>query len=651
MKSIRLFCVICVLIVSAFYSEAQNNFFLIHSGNKLYKKEQYKNAYPLYAQVLKTDSSNMEALYKAAVCNLHRFSKEDALRGLEKVYNADSTYDKYLSYWMGRAYHLNYKFDEAILFYSKAQQKKSKNNSTFEEVERYKYQVRCARDYVSNPTNFNVVNLGEGINSSFSDHSPITSYTDTMLLFTSRRVNQLDAKEEYDGEPFEDIFYSYKNSVTGKWSTPISFHLNTTGHDASVQLFDQDTKLFIYSYLHEGDIHLVEKTNGQWGTPTPVDEINSIDFEADAFMTAYGKTLYYATNHFKKNGDLDICYIVKNEDGTWSKPKTLSSLINTDEDEDAPYITADGRTMYFSSRGHSSMGGYDVFKSDLDTITGEWMKPENLGYPVNTPDEDLYYCLSSKSAKAYLSSYRSGGFGEKDIYEIAPIEFIQIEGQLVDASNNSIDGKEFTIKIVPFETASKNALSSEVPISDKGTFETTCLSNNSYSVFLLQGTDTLLVDTLAIDLVDKKNTKREYVLVVPTIKKESIDSIITTDTVAVVVAVESIQQTVYFATNVSDVGPASKAELRKIVAYLESHPEALVTIEGHTDDSGPEAINLTLSLKRANTVKAYLELKGVSTSRISVVAFGSKNPIVSNATEVGRSKNRRVDVVVKPSFK
>jgi outer membrane protein OmpA-like peptidoglycan-associated protein/tetratricopeptide (TPR) repeat protein len=646
MKAIKFFCSICVLIVLAFYSEAQNNNFLINKGDKFYKKEQYKNAYPFYEQALKSDSLNIEAQYKAAVCNLHRFSKEDALRGLEKVYNADSTYNKYLYYWMGRAYHLNFKFEEAILFYSKAQQKKSKNNNLFEEVERYKYQVRCARDYVSNPSNFNVVNLGGEINSSYSDHSPITSYTDTMLLFTSRRVNQLDVKEEYDGEPFEDIFYSYKNTATGTWSTPISFHLNTTGHDASVQLFDNDTKLFIYSYLHEGDINLVEKKNGEWGTPMPVDQINTIDFEADAFMTADGKTLYYATNHFKKNGDLDICYIVKSGDGTWSKPKTLSSLINTDEDEDAPYITADGRTMYFSSRGHSSMGGYDVFKSELDTISGEWMKPENLGYPVNTPDEDLYYCISSKSTKAYLSSYRSGGFGEKDIYEITPIEFILIEGQLVDESNTSMDGKEFEIKIVPFEAASKNALGSEVRVSNDGKFEATCLSNNTYSVFLLHGKDTMLVDTLAIALADKKNIKREYVLVVPNSKKVSVDSISVIDTVAAVVVVESIQQTVYFATNVSDVGPASKAELRQIVAYLGLHPEAILTIEGHTDGSGPESINMLLALKRANSVKAYFELKGVAASRMSVVAFGSKNPVASNDTEVGRSKNRRVTIRV-----
>ncbi len=634
--------------------QAQNIVLLKRKGERCYRKSQYKNAYPFFEQILKTNPDNLNALYKAGVCNLYRYSKEQALANFEKVYQKDSSYNKYLYYWLGRAYQLNYKFDEAMIFYSRFQEHKSHTSSQYQEVEKYKRQIKYARDYVANPANYKVRNLGAVINSSFSEHSPITSVTDTFLLFTSRRTNSTNTKEEYDGEPFEDIFYSYRNKK-GEWSKPESFQLNTSGHDASIQLFDNDSKLFIYSYLHEGDIYLVEKQGGIWGTPVSMKQINTQDFEADAYMTADGKTLYYATNHFKKNGDLDICYITKADNGSWSKPQTLSSQINTDEDEDAPYITADGKTMYFGSRGHTSMGGYDIFKSALDTTTGLWGKPQNLGYPVNTTDDDLYFCLSYKTSRAFMSSYRDGGFGEKDIYEIIPIEELMIKGFLVDENNKAVEDSQIQITLVPGESAAKAAQQKTVYVDKSGTFTTSCLSDNMYYVFVSKGTDTLLRDTITLDLVEQKNQQQEYTFVLPSEKGTD-----TTGTAAAVVAVvqtDSIKtndinktsiehNVIYFASNVSDLGPASKNALKSVSTFLEKNPASKVVLKGYADGSGLKLLNDVLSEKRAKAAQHYLELKGISAARISVEFFGSQNPVASNETEAGRAKNRRVEIII-----
>ena len=636
---------ISLFVVSFSIAFSQNNKLFLRKGNQCYKKGQYKNAYAFYEQILKTDPNNTKVLYRAGVCNLYRYSKEQALVNFEKVYQTDSVYDKYLYYWLGRANHLNFKFDEAIRFYTSFLSKIAATSIQYKEVQRYIYQATCARDFVANPSNNYVRNLGPVVNSSFSDHSPITSATDTFILFTSRRMTDAKAKEEYDGEPFEDIFFTSRNAK-GEWSKPESFHLNTTGHDASIQLFDNDTKLYIYSYLHDGDIYRTEKVNGNWQTPVSFEEINSVDFEADAFMTKDGKTVYFASNHLKKNGDLDICYITKDANGSWSKPQLLPSVINTDEDEDAPYITADGKTMYFSSRGHTSMGGYDVFRSVLDSVTGKWTKPVNLGYPVNTPDDDLYYCLSSRTSRAFMSSYRTGGYGEKDIYEVLTIEQVRVEGLLVDENKKPMDGAGYTIIITPAETASKNAALQTITAAADGSFHVNCLSDNAYNVLVMHAADTLFADTLQIELEEEKNQRIFYTCMISPKQVIADSAAVNAEVDSVVTKHMSVQQVIYFGSTISDLGPASKNELRNLITSLEKDSLAKITINGHADGSGPEKLNEKLSEKRALAVKEYLISKGISSARIQVASFGSQKPIASNDTEAGRAKNRRVEIII-----
>jgi outer membrane protein OmpA-like peptidoglycan-associated protein/tetratricopeptide (TPR) repeat protein len=663
MKKVTIFCAVSLLVLFfSLHTQAQNIKVLKRQGEKRYRKEQYRNAYPFFDQILKTDTANLNALYKRGVCNLHRFSKEQALKDLQHVYAIDSTYNKYLYYWLGRANQLNYNFDKAEFFYLKFQHKIVKSNIQYKEVERLKYQLSCGANYLAHPSNFYIRNLGNTINSSFSDHSPVLSLTDSLLLFTSRRANATAPKEEYDGEPFEDIFYSTKiDSI--HWTEPISFQLNTTGHDASIQLYDKDTKLFLYSFLHGGDIYTSTKENGTWSKPQSVEEINTIDFEADVFLTADGKTLYYATNHFKKNGDLDIYYLTKNADGSWSKPTSLSSVINTDEDEDAPYISADGSTMYFSSRGHTSMGGYDIFKSTWDSTSNKWNKPINLGYPVNTPDDDLYFVMSHTSTKAYFSSYRTGGFGEKDIYELTPIEMVTIDGLLVDGNRLPIKQSNINIRLQPTATASKNVASNTVNVNKDGTFSLPALSSNTYIVSVFDGKEMIHQDTLAVQLSAVAGQHVRYECVVP-IKQKVDSTVVAKDTEGVPADTLPPSNTkltstnterakdqkatyiYYFASNSAAVSTSNKSELQKIVAVLNEHPTDKIVIKGHADGSGSVAINKILSLKRANSIKDYIVSKGISATRITVESFGSSKPVASNDTEKGRAKNRRVEISV-----
>jgi len=631
-----LFCCITNLL-------AQDLKVLLHTGDKSLRNRHYRKALPLYNQVLKTDPENLDALYGAGICNLFRYSKESALQNFEKIYSKDSLYNKNLYYWLGRAYHQNYQFSDALKYYAMYKTKLTKWDSRQKEVDFYMDQVKRARDYVANPKDYLVKNMGPAINSSYSEHSPVTSLNDTVLLFTSRKDKLTGTKEDFDGEPFEDIFVSNR-STGGQWSEPALMNLNTTGHDASIQLFDNDTKLFVYRYLKGGDIYVTEKVNGAWAAPTRFANINSRDFESDAFITPDGNTVFYATNHYKKTADLDIYFITKKGDGSWSKPKQLKGKINSLEDEDAPFITPDGKTMYFSSRGHNSMGGYDVFKSVMDE-NGKWSKPENLGYPINTPDDDVYYYRSSVSNRAYLSSYRDGGFGEKDIYEIIPVEYAEIKGLVLEEKTNKAI-QSAAITFIPQEHSSKNANANTAILNASGNFAAPLLSNNIYKVVITKGRDTLSVDTIAVPLFEDKGKEYRKNFYVPFSGNPADTITVKKDTVVPVRIPPKKLEVIYFATNSYDLGPASKGKLQGLVDFMNVNPGTFSVIYGFTDGSGSEQLNKDLSANRADAIREYLKSRGVDPNRIKTEAFGANKPVASNDTEEGKAKNRRVEVTI-----
>jgi len=637
----KYFYAILILFVVSLSANAQDVKFLMNNGDKLFTDNMYRKALPFYEQVLTAEPNNAKALFKSGVCYLNRYSKEKALVNIPKAYELDQDVDKHIHYWLGRVYHLSYQFDKAKEEYTTYAQSLRKSDSRRKEVEQYIEQLGTCKAFVSKPSNFLVANLGASINSSFSEHSPVASLNDSSLLFTTRRDAGAGAKEEKDGEPFEDIYMSKKQS-DGSWTAPESIHLNTSGHDASIQLFDNDTKLLIYRSSKDGDIYTSQREGDKWGDPKAFSEINSGDFESDAFVSADGKTVYFATNHYKKFGDMDIYYVTKNDDGSWSKHKELEGDINTDGDEDAPFVTPDGKTLYFSSRGHKGMGGFDVYKSVMQS-DGSWSKPANLGYPINTPDDDVYFYYASSDDIAYIASYRDGGYGEKDLYSIAPIESVLIYGNVVEEKTGKvIEGAQIVFKSTTLVTNSSEDSETIVGGEYK---DIHVLSMNVYKVEITKGSEVLLTDSLAIPLYSKEGHSIKKDFTVPfkgnPADTQSVVAVVPVVGVVPVVVVPTAKEKeliVYFDVNSIVVSQASKKEITDL---LSSYTKvSTVKVEGHTDDSGSDALNLKLSKSRASTVAKYLGSKSKAT--ITSEGFGEAYPMVANDTAENKAKNRRV---------
>ncbi|HSZ71882.1 MAG TPA: OmpA family protein [Cytophagaceae bacterium] len=619
------------------------------NGDKLFEDNFYRKALPFYEQILTTEPNNPKSLFKSGVCYLNRYSKDKALVNIQKAYELDPKVDKHVHYWLGRAYHLNYQFDKAKEEYNVYKNTLGKADSRRKEVEQYIEQVDLSKKFVSVPSNFLVENMGPTINSSFSEHSPVASSNDSTLYFTTRRLKEGE-KEEKDGEPFEDIFFSKKNA-DGSWSAITSLNLNTSGHDASIQLYDNDTKLLLYRSSKDGDIFISQKEGEIWGDPKPFNEINSGDFESDAFVSPDGKTVYFATNHYKKFGDMDIYYITKNEDGSWSKHKEMEGEINTEGDEDAPFITPDGKTLYFSSRGHKGMGGFDVFKSKLQA-DGSWSDPVNVGYPINTPDDDVYFYYAASDDKAYIASYRDGGYGEKDIYCVTPIENVIVYGKVTeDKTGKAIDGAQISFKSTKKVINSSEDTKAVVAGDYK---DINVVSYNVYKVEITKNGELLSTDSMDIPSISKEGQtiKKDFIVpfrgnpadtqavaVVDTVKTISAvpEKIKDKEPVVTTKPVIEKELVVYFASSSSVLDESSRAEIKNILAAFTKVKS--ITIDGHADDKGPDAVNDKIARARATETAKYIGT--LTKAKTSTHSFGESQPAVPNDSDENRAKNRR----------
>lgn len=431
----------------SFYSYAQTkkgykenftegDYLLLESDNK--QEGLYHQALNAFLEAYKFDSTNSNINYKIGYCYLQtESSKALSLKYLErgvqhttKMYNDDDKNEMIAPinayYYYGKALHLNYRFDEAIANYQKFKSYLSpnKNADLIKEVNRAIEISQNAKSLYATPVNFVITNMGDSINSPYPDYSAVISADENTLIFTSRRQGSTGGDLTDDGMYYEDIYISHKKK-DGTWTSAVSIspNINTSEHEASVGLIADGQTLLIYKDAGNGDIYSSKLDGENWTFPEPLGpEINNPNtWETSACLTSDGNTIYFVSNRSGGMGGRDIWTCVKLPNGKWSKATNLGPPINTEYDEESPFIHPLDNTLFFSSKGHNTMGGFDIFFSEK-TEKG-WGEPQNMGYPVNTTDDDLYYVTSPDGKRGYYTScLQAGGYGEKDIYTVSTPE-------------------------------------------------------------------------------------------------------------------------------------------------------------------------------------------------------------------------------------
>ena len=399
-------------------------------GETMIANGDFREAGYIFNELRFSDKTNANLCFKTGFCFLKAYmNKELALQYLkqaEKHISEDYKFGNWKErkapvetyYYLGQAYHVNYKFKEAISCYKKLKSKVKDDAEFTEQINRDIEISKNAMDLVKHPVDIIETNLGKRVNTKYSEHSPVFTADESVFIFTSRRKGSVGGKMTDDGQYFEDIYISYNREGILSKPRNIGTNINTEAHEATIGLSIDGQQLFIYKDDgNNGNIYVSYLHENEWTVPEKMpDPINTRFQETHATLQADMKTLYFTSNRKGGFGGLDIYKSMLMPDGTWTKPENLGPEINTPYDEEGPFIHTDGKTLIFSSKGHNTMGGFDIFYSTLER--GYWSEPVNIGYPINSTGEDVFFSSTPDGKRAYYSSYKAGGKGQTDIYMI-----------------------------------------------------------------------------------------------------------------------------------------------------------------------------------------------------------------------------------------
>lgn len=409
---------------------------LLRENSQLLLVSNYYQSLQIIDKLLEIDPENSNYNYRkgyALLFSQSDFTKplpylEKAIKNTKKVYDASSEketnapIDAY--YYMGKCYHLNEDLEKAKEYYQKYMDLSSKKNALYPWAEHGLTQVAVAEKEMRSPKNYELKNLGSTINTEYPEYAPVISLDGTALFFTSRRLwaDSLNfrMKDPTTNFYWEDIYVSYKD-FDDAWMEPIMLEFcRPNQNEATVSVSADERKIYVYNDVAgNGDIFYSKFESNTFTNIEELDipKLNTKAWETHLTVTPDGRTIYFVSDREGGFGGRDIYRIVKLPNGKWSEPINLGETINSEFDEDSPFMAVDNKTLYFASNGVNSMGGFDIFMSVRDEFDN-WSAPINLGYPLNSTGDDIFYTTTMDGMTGYLTSFRRDGYGEKDIYEI-----------------------------------------------------------------------------------------------------------------------------------------------------------------------------------------------------------------------------------------
>lgn len=636
----------------------------VKDGDKLFDEGpgMYYLAIEKYKQAYAFNPNNALLNYKLGKCYLQDNDKAEAIKYFEKAYDLDPRISldmEYndVNYLMARAYHLNYNFDKAIVKYKEHQSllKPEQLAVQAEMLDKRIQECELAGEMVANPVRVFVDNLGNVVNSAYPDYSPLVVPEEDMIIFTSSRDNTTGGKRDKDSFYFEDIYVTYYHN--GAWTVPDNaYDLNSSNHDATAGISSDGLILYIYKSAGGNNLYQCQLIGNQYKNPDRLSNvINNGLKSSSAALTFDKRTLYFTSIRDEGYGGADIYYVRLDEKGKWSDAQNIGATINTPFDEESVFVTSDGKTLFFSSKGHNSMGGFDIFKSDY--VDGKWTVPVNLGYPINTPDDDVFFTIAANGQRGYYSSKKADGYGEQDLYIItflgaAKPMINNTEHELLAFKARPVFATDLEPKIeqniiltgVILDAITLEPLQATIEIVDNSkneliaSFESNSISG-SYLLSLRAGLNYGISVNKEDYLFHSENFDIPADAVSKKIKKDIMLK-------KVAVGTKIVLNNIFFDFNKSTLRPESTAELDRLYKLLLDVPTLKIEISGHTDNIGTATYNQKLSEDRAKAVVDYMLRKGIDAGRLKYMGYGFTRPVAPNDTEEGRQLNRRTEFEV-----
>ncbi len=637
--------------------------------------------------ILAKKKKSYEAMWLAGICHTKRYRMDKAF---ELFQESAPLAEELPYYWIpyAEAYLVAERVDDAERTLRRL------NPSSLEEQDQADWyalfnKIQNARKYLSNPKDIIIKNLGPNVNTEGNEYSQVVTADQMGIFFTARRSGL--GKIADDGENYEMVMTAEMDELD-KWKKdkPLDGFSATDANEAPIQLTNGDSTLLTF---YDEDLFISYKeADGNWSKREPL-PINTNKWDSHAYLYNNGNSMIYASSFGNDEENSDLYIVHKDENGKWSKPYFIEEL-NTPEREDAPFVAEDG-TLYFSSQGHDSMGGYDIFTTRLDSATGKFSEPENMGAPINLPNDDTFFTLYGKNA--YLSSSRPDGYGQVDIYRIIMFNKSQLQGKLLDCDNES------PVAFAEVKVTTQDGEELTAMTNEYGVYKMTMPIERDFTLTVTKDDEVVYEKVHAIRVLfrDEFDVEQDFYIGCDKVEKDiyvkminsfdldptnvpvedpSIEGIepVTEEEEAEelaeeVVAVEEVQEevteeeepeevevkaavvpavteetielpNVFFDFDKHNIKSEFFERLDEAAELLVRRRDLRIMVAGHTDAYGTNPYNVALGERRYTEVYNYLINKGVNPSQLATKTFSEDIPIASNRTVQGRAFNRRVEL-------
>lgn len=609
-----------------------------------YDIRDYENAETMFMSAIDKDKDFAEAYVMLGILYTETSQYEKAIDSYKKSIKSKADLFPNIYFSVAELEMSLGKYQDALNHFAELKKYKI-NKKLIDATKRLEKNAKFGIKAMANPVPFNPINMGGSINTNNPEYFPCITADDNLFLFT-RLIKDEKAPSNYGVQ--EDFYVSMKDK-NGNWlpakniGMPINSHFNegapTLSPDGLTLIFTACEVFGSYGKERKGagscDLFFTSRIGNNWAYPVNMGvPISSPNWESQPSYSSDGKTLYFISNRDGGLGSQDIWVTELNDDGYWQEPKNLGPIINTPYREESVFIHPDNQTLYFSSAGHVGMGGTDIFVSRKDK-NGNWSKPVNLGYPINTWKDENSILVNAYGNVAFMASNRDGGFGSLDIYNfdlysnVQPNRVVYLKGKVYDKETKQSVYAKF--ELIDLKTG-KQVLQS-YSNKENGHFLVCLPVNREYALNVSKSGYLFYSENYSL-ITDKNNDIEPFFMNVPLVPINSKDS-------------TPVQlKNIFFETDSYVLKPESKVELNKLVDFLQKNPTISIMIMGHTDDVGDDAYNLTLSNNRAKSVVEYLISNNIQQNRLQYKGYGETKPLVPNDSDKNRSINRRTEFMI-----
>lgn len=600
-------------------------------GLKYYSAKRNREALEYMQKALKADDRFVEAYAVSGDCYTDLGELDNAIINYQKVVDLNPEFMATSWKQLADVQFRTGDYKNAIGNYQTFLTKKRVNPKIRERAERYLKNAEFGVVAKEKPVPFEPVNLGEAINTDDYEYFPVLTADEQTLVFT--RNKRMMGGMDYQ----EDFYVSFANGDEWAPAMNLGKPINTDDNEGAQTITADGKQLFFIGCnrktgLGSCDIYRSLRNGKKWGEPENLGSpVNSSKWESQPSVSSDGKTLYFVSNRSGGLGGMDIWVTQLAPNGEWSVPRNLGDVINTPYSEETPFIHPDGKTLYFTSDGHPGMGEKDIYVTRKDSI-GNWSTPKNLGYPINTWNDEQGLFVAASGENAYFSSDRKGGFGKLDIYSFKlyeaarPDKVTYVKGIVKD----KVTGKPLSAKfeLIDLETSEVVIESGSDPVN--GSFLVTLPVNHNYALNVSK--EKYLFYSEHFSLPESHDISKPYRMDV--------------DLQPIEYGEKVVLKNIFFETASYELLPKSQVELDKLVAFMNNNPTIRIEIGGHTDNVGKPSDNQLLSENRAKSVRSYLIDHEIAEGRIQYKGYGEEQPVDTNETAEGRANNRRTEFKV-----